>query len=296
MEQVTQLQFEAIGTLWAIDIYQPISEDELLIIEVAVQRRIEIFDRHYSRFRPDSLVTQMATTAGSYELPGDAQELFDLYQELYQLTGGAMTPLIGQTLSDAGYDAEYSLKPKELRAPPGWEEIIEYEFPRLTLKQPALLDLGAAGKGHLVDIIGALLEEHGITRYCVDAGGDMRVRRQADQPLRIGLEHPEDPAQAVGLAELSTGSLCGSAGNRRRWGRYHHILDPRSLSSPTNIAAVWVVAGSTLLADALTTALMFVSPQQLAKRYTFEYALLTDQAELAHSPQFPGEFFTAEAE
>jgi FAD:protein FMN transferase len=289
-----QLAFEAIGTHWELDVYQAVPDAAWETVRAAVRERIETFDQAYSRFRSDSLVTTMAEAAGSYTLPPDGQALFDLYQELYGHTGGAMTPLIGRTLSDAGYDAQYSLQPpNHLVPPPAWEDVLDYQFPRLTLRQPALLDLGGAGKGYLVDLVGEVLEAHSLTAYCVDASGDMRYRRPTGEALRVGLEHPTDPTQVIGVAELPSGlSLCGSAGNRRVWAGYHHILDPRTLQSPREIAAVWVAAPSTLLADALTTAVFFVAPAALSAYYEFEYAIVQADFTLTASPGFPAEFFT----
>jgi thiamine biosynthesis lipoprotein len=300
VELYLELRFEAIGTAWAVDIYEPIALDQATRLEAAVRARIDVFDQHYSRFRPDSLITAMATTAGRYELPDDAEPLFDLYRELYDRTAGAVTPLIGQTLSDAGYDATYTLgrqRRPQLTPPPRWDEVLTYEYPRLTLERPALLDLGAAGKGYLVDLVCALLEQRfGLTAYCVDAGGDLRYHHPAAAaapPLRVGLEHPEDATQVIGVAELPSGtSLCGSGTNRRAWGEYHHIMSPHTLDSPRHLLAVWTVASTTLLADALTTALFLVDAATLTSYYDFEYALVGADHSLEHSPGFPAAFFT----
>lgn len=287
------LHFEAIGTIWTVEVYEVVPEMLQGQLETAIRERIDEFDACYSRFRPDSLVSLMAREAGTYQLPADARILVDLYRDLYGVTSGAVTPLIGQVLADAGYDANYSFTSRPLTPPPAWEAVLNYQFPRLTLAQPALLDFGAAGKGYLVDLVAAILEDAGITAYCVDAGGDLRYRHPATQPLRVGLEHPADPTQVIGVAEIQNVSLCGSAGNRRAWGEYHHIMDPVALGSPHHLQAVWVTAGTTLLADALTTALFFVSPHQLHKHYNFEYALIRASGSLEFSSRFPATFFTA---
>ena len=233
----------------------------------------------------------MARAPGRYQLPPDAQPLFDLYEQLYGLSGGAVTPLVGQLLADAGYDAAYSLQPGSLRQTPRWPDVLAYDFPYLTLARPALLDVGAAGKGYLVDIISALLDHDGITAYCVDAAGDMRHRASRDYPLEVGLEHPDNPAQVIGVAQLSNQSLCGSAGHRRAWAGFTHIIDPRTSSSPTHIKALWVTAATTLLADALTTALYFMPPQTLAEIYNFDYAILYKDYSLEYSHGFPATFY-----
>ncbi len=281
--------FEAIGTRWEIDIPEP-SKDAAPLRE-AILARIEIFDRNYSRFRTDSLVTRMAREAGTYELPADAKPLFDLYEQLYRLTNGAFTPLIGRTLEDAGYDTSYSLKPASIIRPPQpWEEVMRYAFPHLTLIEPALLDFGAAGKGYLVDLIGALLVEHGVESFVIDAGGD--ILHRGPKSARIGLEDPAEPGKAVGAATIQNQSLCGSAGNRRTWGAFHHTIDPRTLTSPTDILATWAIASTTLLADALTTCLYLVPPQTPAPHFDFHYAVMDASRRMTVSPDAPIELFT----
>lgn len=287
-----QWRFEAIGTVWSVDLYTALPAHTAETLLGLVQARIAEYDAHYSRFRSDSLVAAMAATAGVYRLPEDARPLFDLYYELYGLTGGAMTPLIGQALSDAGYDANYSLQAKRLTSPPAWDDVLTYQYPQLHIKRPVLLDVGAAGKGHIVDIIAGLLADHDVAGFCVDAGGDIAHRDPAGRPIRIGLEHPDNPGEVVGVATVANQSICGSAGNRRSWGEFTHILDPHSLASPRHIKALWVVAGSTLLADALTTALFFAPARVLQDRYAFEYAIIHDDYSLERSAGFPGEFFT----
>lgn len=278
--------FEAIGTQWEIEISGSVDAAQIL---KAVKDRIEEFDKNYSRFRSDSIITKMSRKAGTYTLPIDAKPMMDLYWELYKITNGLMTPLIGQVLSDAGYDAQYSLQPRTPVSPPEWEECIGYDFPVLEIKQPVLLDFGAAGKGYLVDIIADLLKTHGCQEFFINAGGD--ILHQGFEAVEIALEHPEELDQAVGIAHINNQALCGSAGNRRVWAGYNHIINPATLQSPQHIKAVWVCAGSTMLADALATALYFASPTSLLKRYTFSYGIIGNDLSLISSKNFPATFF-----
>jgi thiamine biosynthesis lipoprotein len=292
--EVHSFGFEAIGTQWQIIIEQPVNQTLLTDLITAIKARIERFDQHYSRFRSDSLVSSMAQKAGNYKLPEDAKPLFDLYRQLYDISEGRMTPLIGQLLVDAGYDAKYSLQPKALQATPKWSEALDYKFPELMVKQPVLLDLGAAGKGYLVDIVGRLIEAAGITQFCINAGGDILSHNVSAKLSKIGLEHPLELDQAIGLAKVSSGSLCGSAGNRRTWGGFHHIINPHTKNSPDHILAAWVVADTTLLADGLATALFFTEAPKLKDYFDFEHALISRDLSLEYSTNFPAEFFIEE--
>lgn len=286
-------EFEAIGTHWSIDLPETLDTATASSVLVRVRDRIEVLDQTYSRFRADSLVSQIAQSAGQYQFPADASALFAWYRVLYDLTDGAITPLIGQALSDAGYDATYSLVEKPMTSPPAWDDVMHFDATSniLGTKQPVLLDFGAAGKGYLIDIVATILQNAGINSYCIDAGGDIAHRSAADEPLRIGLENPHDTSEAIGIATILNQSICGSAGNRRRWGRFHHTLDPRTLTSPDDIAAVWVVAESTMIADGITTALNFVSAETLLRSIAFQFAILGTTGTLSASPNFPAEFF-----
>lgn len=216
-----QFSFEAIGTQWTLDIWTNTEESALQELLQSVHQRIEQFDQRYSRFRADSWVSEVAAAAGSYALPVDAEPLLHVYDELFRLSDGSITPLIGGLLEQAGYDAEYSLAEKSGFAEqiaPKWQQAVTYADGQLQVSEPVVLDFGAAGKGYLVDQISELLEAAGITQYCVDASGDMRYRHPRQVPLRVGLENPFAQQQVIGVVELTEGSLCASSGNRRRGG------------------------------------------------------------------------------
>ncbi len=287
-----QFVFEAIGTKWVIDVGAPLDQAAEEALLKTIEARIDSFDRAYSRFRTDSLVAQMAERAGAYELPDDAEPMLRLYERLYRLTNGLVTPLIGQVLVDAGYDATYSLVPKTMSVPPSWEEVLSFEAPRtLTVHRPARLDFGALGKGYLIDLISELLTDQGFMSFCVEAGGDMRIKSTEGESIRVGLEHPGDATKAIGVATIRNQSICGSSGNRRRWDRFHHIINPKTLSSPREIMGLWTVADTTLVADAMATALFFAEPEALLKEYPFEYLMMYADGSVKFSKGFPGEVF-----
>lgn len=290
-----QVAFEAIGTHWVIDIYSVPTGVVIDTVSEAITTRIEEFDACYSRFRNDSLIAKMSLEAGTYELPADAYPLCKLYQDLYQCTDGAFTPLIGSVLEEAGYDAQYSLQEKPTKTPTEkWEDILELHPRTLTLRKPALLDFGAAGKGYLVDIIAEILESFAIEKYCVDAGGDMVFCTPGTDALKVGLENPFVEGQVIGTIELCNSSICSSAGNRRKWGQYHHIIDPYTQKSPVKISATWVVAQNARVADALATALFLAPVEKLQPYFSFEYLMLYDDYSIQKSAGFSGKLFAAE--
>ena len=288
---MTRFEFEAIGTSWQIDIQKELTSNEEALLLNEIKERIDIFDKNYSRFRSDSLVTQMSKVSGTYEMPNDAGNMIGLYEKVYKLTNGLVTPLIGEVLVQAGYDADYSLVKKEMTASELWEQVIMWNDPVLNLKKPALLDFGACGKGYLVDIVSEILEKKDIFSYCVDAGGDMRYRNELLVPLKIGLENPDDFESVIGVVLLTNKSLCGSAGNRRKWADMHHIINPKTLVSPLEIKSVWVIAENTIISDILTTALFFTSPETLEEHFSFDYFILYQDFNYRKSEGFTAELF-----
>ncbi len=286
--------FDAIGTQWTIDLHQQLDGERLGSIEQKVKERINVFDKTYSRFRDDSLVTKISQTTGDYEFPDDAKRLFAFYRQLYDVTAGKVTPLIGNLLVEAGYDATYSLQPNdELHSVSSWDDVMSYDHPRLAVRTPAMLDFGAAGKGYLVDIIGELLSVEGITSYIVDAGGDMLRKDTNEDTIRVGLEHPTDPTEGIGVALLGNGSICGSAGNRRQWAGLHHIMDPDNAEPVRDIIATWAMSDTALVADGMATALFFTEPAKLQSAFPFEYCLVRRDFSFDRSAHFPAELFTS---
>ncbi|MEN9582433.1 MAG: hypothetical protein RL641_387 [Candidatus Parcubacteria bacterium] len=281
--------FDAIGTMWQINI--EIEKDITLTeLEKKIADRISIFDKDYSRFRNDSLVFAMSQKIGMYDLPKDAKPMFDLYKKLYKITDGAFTPLIGDTLIDAGYDANYSLKPGVVKAPYSWQEAIEYDYPSLKIKKPTMLDLGGLGKGYLVDIISDLIKSESLNSFTIDAGGDIYTH---NREITIGLQHPEQKDEVIGSIKINNTSLCGSAGSYRTWADYHHIINPHTLHSPKHILATWVKASSTLVADAMATCLFLVDSATLRAYFDFEFLLVADDFSVEKSDNFKADIFTA---
>jgi FAD:protein FMN transferase len=279
-------ELDAIGTGWRID-----TERELTIPErAAVAERIERYDRDWSRFRDDSLVRRIAAEPGSYELPPEAAPLLGLYRELYDATAGRVSPLVGRALESLGYDADYRLTRSARRMPvPAWDAAIAWDGRRLDAPAPVLLDVGAAGKGQLVDLVGGVLTGLGHERWVVDASGDLRPRTV---PIRVALEHPADPSRAIGVVELEDRAIAASASNRRAWGDgLHHVLDAVTGEPTRGVVATWAIARSAMVADGVATALFFDVDPGLLARHDVEYVRMFADGRVEHSPALPGEVF-----
>lgn len=279
-------RFEAIGTAWEIETAAPLPQ----AARDAVTARIEAYDRAWSRFRDDSLVSRIGREAGTWTLPPEAAPLLALYRELYEATGGRMSPLVAKGLERLGYGPGLALRPSGPPvAAPRWEDAIAWDGADLQAPRPVTIDVGAAGKGQLVDLVLDELTAAGIGDAIVDASGDLR--RRGDGVIRVGLEHPGDATRVVGVAELGTGALCASAINRRAWGDgLHHVLDATTGIPVDRVVATWVVAETAMVADGVATALFLTEPDRIPDALGFEFARIVG-GRIERSAGFPGEVF-----
>lgn len=279
-------RFEAIGTLWEIESAESLSD----AARAAVTAEIERFDREWSRFRPDSDVRRLGRDGGVLA-SADAGTMLDAYRALSAATGGAVNPLVADSLAALGYDADYTLVAGEpVRAPVAWEPHIAWTAAEVTASVPALLDVGALGKGRLVDLVMGVLQ--GVPGdLVVDAGGDIRVRGAA---VRIGLEHPYDPRTAIGVVEVQDQALCASATNRRAWGSgLHHVLDARTGVPVRTWVATWAFAPDAMTADAISTALFFDGGPGIAEAWGVEWVRMSTDGRVQRSAGCPAELFVA---
>lgn len=232
----------------------------------------------------------MASEAGTWEFPDDAPALFELYRRLYSATAGAMTPLVGAALDRLGYDSTYRLRAAgPPLVVPAWEDAIAWDGHALTTMQPVSLDVGAAGKGYLVDIVSALLAAAGHEDFVVDGSGD--IRRVGTTPIRVALEHPSDATMAIGVLNVDA-AICSSATNRRTWGEgLHHVIDATSGLPTAAVVATWAVAATALEADGLATALFFADPARLALDFEYRYVRMFRDGTVEFSPDIDGELF-----
>ncbi len=286
--------FQATGTVWVLTIY---GEEGLRMRAEAVcaeaVRYTEWFEATFSRFIDTSLVTSFRTEKGILEVPRECTDILHLYERAYRMTAGAVTPTIGVTLSDAGYDATKRLTPEAtIRTAPPFESVLRVvDDTHVEVLEPGMIDFGAIGKGYLVDALAGLIQARGFTHFLVNGGGDIRYECDSGEPLTVGLEDPRDQRMVIGTIELQSGGFCGSATNRRRWNAYNHYINPRTGVSPEHIAAVWAKARTAAEADMLTSCLFFVEPAKLLHELSFEYCIISHDMSAHFSDGFNAKFF-----
>jgi FAD:protein FMN transferase len=170
-----------------------------------------------------------------------------------------------------------------------WSRDVVRDGTSILTQRALVIDIGAAGKGYLVDIVSAMLREAGLRQFVVDGGGDLR--HAGASSMRVGLEHPFDSRLAIGVANLRDRALCASSTTRRAWGDgLHHVLDTRTGAPVRDVVATWVVADDAATADGLATALFFAEPPGGGLSVTCVRMFADGRAEMPR--EFDGEHFS----
>ncbi|MDE0005907.1 MAG: FAD:protein FMN transferase [Rhodospirillaceae bacterium] len=296
-----ELRGQTMGTSYSVRIVAPADATAvpLELLRQRVAARLEDLENVFSTYRPDSEVSRFNARPGQ-EWFGVSPEFLDVLEQavtVSQLTDGAFDATIGRLVELWGFGAGDTLgriPDREVLEQLLSDAGIEYlQFrdspPTVRRTRPGVqLDFSAIAKGYAVDRVWELLSEAGLTAYLVDVGGEVRTRgRRADgRDWSIGVENPEGTgvAEAVPLRNAAI----ATSGDYRNFfeyegRRYSHVLDPRSgWPISHELTAVSVISTTTVMADALATALLVLGPEtglELAEREQIAARLVVRSAD-----------------
>ncbi|MCL7971243.1 MAG: FAD:protein FMN transferase [marine benthic group bacterium] len=130
--------------------------------------------------------------------------------------------------------------------------------------------LDGIAKGFIVDAMAAVLEAHGIERFLIDAGGDIRAsgEREDGSGWQVAIRDPRDGTVLPAALVMSGGAVATSGGYEARYdpeGSWHHIVSSRTGRSPGDLLSVTVTGPNVYAADALATAALLMSPREGAR-------------------------------
>lgn len=216
-------------------------------------------------------------------------------------TGGAFDPSFAgcaQVWSIPERRIPSTLELANCRHTVGYESILlDTRYSTIKLDKPGMrIGLGGIGKGYRVDRAAEILEDHGITSYVVNGGGDIRLAADEHaEPWRVEIDHPRAPGQRLGSISLRRGAIATSGDSSWYFDdagiRYHHIFDPRTGQPARQSIAVTVIAERAIDADALATGLFVLGPEQglalLGSMPGFEALLVSPDHSVYSTPGFP---------
>lgn len=118
--------------------------------------------------------------------------------------------------------------------------------------------LNGIAQGYAGDRVMAVLGGFGIAHALIDTGELGALGSNGGgRPWSIGVRSPRPPMELLGTLATASGFVATSGDYETAFSAdlaHHHILDPRTGDSPTELSSVTVVAPTGLLADGLSTA------------------------------------------
>ena len=146
-------------------------------------------------------------------------------------------------------------------------EHIEVRERTIALKRSGMgLTLDGISKGHIVDRVAEVLQEHGVTSYLVNAGGDIRSAGTKENrlPWTVAVQDPLKRDNYPDIIALGDGAVATSGSYEIYFDRerlFHHLVSSKTGVSPRLSSSVSVLAPTAMAADALATAVFVMRPE-----------------------------------
>lgn len=294
---------EAMATTFEILI---VHDDERYARQAAAAAFAEVdrLEQELSRFVENSDIARInSLPAGEPLLLGlDTFECLKISSRIYKETDGAFDITIGSFLKCWRKDDGTPRTPSEeelerARQLTGTDllQLDEDEHTVTLSESPVHVDLGGVGKGFAVDKVAELLREWSIetalisggyssvlaleapvaraSRPCYDEAQSDRGQGGPPQENKgkmpspwgwpLTLTHPEDHSRILARPYLQGEALSGSGVQKGG-----HIIDPRTGRPTSGKIAAWSGAPDATTADALSTAFMIMSPEEIEQYCT----------------------------
>ncbi|MEL7220218.1 MAG: FAD:protein FMN transferase [Bacteroidota bacterium] len=245
--------------------------------------RLDQLELILSRFVPDSDVSRINRMTAGQELPLE-RETWDVLHQAISVqawTAGTFDVGVGAYMDifRAGkqgvlnaYEVARALE-KAQKVKASASLYIDPEWPRAYCVTPGVhFDLGGIGKGYALDQLALLLADLDIENYTISAGDSTLLIRGAPSPEHQYWQFTLTSANERRLLQLT--DIAVSATGTTQQGK--HIFDPRS-GTNTGLSSydrLWVACPIAAYADALSTGLFLLPPDQLR-------ALLAERPEIS---------------
>ena len=254
---VRRFSHEAMATVFEVYAVHP----DAAYAAQAAQAAFDLTDRlerELSRFLPNSDIARVNRLAAgeSTQVGPSTLECLVIARHMFDLTGGAFDISIGTGLPSLDVNPD--------------DHLVS------ATKGAVQVDLGGVGKGYAVDLMAELLEEWGVQVALVHGGFSSILA--LEPPASAGgwpltLSDPTAPSRVLSRLSVRQTAL-GASGVRKK----DHIRDPRTGEPARGRLATWVAlprpstaqpmdegprVAATAVADALTTAFMLMSTEEI---------------------------------
>jgi thiamine biosynthesis lipoprotein ApbE len=276
-QQVPEFSFHRdhiIGT--SLDVWlQGATWEDSKRCERALLDEIERLRQIFSTYDPTSEISWLNRTSGPAPVSADMLAVLRAYEFWGARSSGALSAQVGGFVN-AWNEAQAAGKtPSNARLAGmveqagrrGWQ--IDETRRVLTRWTEQPLNLNSIAKGYIIEkaALAARAAAPALQSVLVNIGGDLRGwQKEPQRGWLIGVQdpsRPEENARPLTALRLSNAAVATSGGYQRYYTigdrRHSHLLDPRTGRPALDIASATVVAGTSVVANALATSLCILS-------------------------------------
>lgn len=280
-EGTASLRWVTMGTTAAVTI-PATSGSQLHALRATISAPYQLIEQELSPYKPGAWLRSVHSDS-PLPIPPLLQPMVTLALEVSTRSEGAFSPTIEPLMRLWGF------RGKDLTQPPQKEEafalaksiradlvlqkdggkLIVTDSARATCPDGHLLDFGAIAKGLAVDLAYEALPKNA-PNMLIDLGGTLRARGHSPRSPKgwtVAIRNPYLPQDVWGTFLLPPNMATSTSANYERFVtidklRFGHLLDPRTGYPAEQCAAVTVIAPTALLADALSTTLFVLGPDE----------------------------------
>ncbi|MHC4309634.1 MAG: flippase activity-associated protein Agl23 [Planctomycetota bacterium] len=235
--------------------------------------KLDELEQELSRYVENSDISRINNLAAgqSAKVGLDTFECLQISRRIFAETNGAFDITVGSLMSC------WLNQDKSLRVPSKEElnfalrrtgmDLLRLDESRYTvelLRDDVQIDLGGIGKGYAIDKMTELLHDWSIDVALIHGGYSTALGIGSPRETKgwpVTLSNPRDRKQTLAGLCLQNRALSGSGLQKGR-----HIIDPRKQKPVEGSSAAWACAADAATADALSTAFMVMSPDEV-KQY-----------------------------
>jgi thiamine biosynthesis lipoprotein len=252
------------GTAITVELWHTDASQGSLLTQT-VMNEMQRIDNLMSTYKDDSELSAVNANAARQAVPVSSELLVLLARalEFSETTDGAFDI----TYASAGkfYDYRAGKKPDDDQLQAVLPAIdyrhvqINRDAGTVRFSVPGVrVDLGGIAKGYAVDRAVRLLQAAGIEHALVTAGGDTRViGKRWNRAWNVGIRDPRNKQGVVTMVPLEDMAISTSGDYERFFiedgVRYHHIINPGTGTSSSEVRSVSIIGQDATTTDALST-------------------------------------------
>ena len=233
---------------------------------------VDRLELEMSRFISNSDISRLndAVPGEIVDFGMDVFECLSRARDMYDKTSGAFDISVGALYSCWLNDDRTLRQPSDEELARACEltgldhlKLSDEDFSAEVLTEGVQFDLGGIGKGYAAEKMAEILREWSLGQALVLAGASSVLSVSVPEGMTgwpIKLRHPGNREDVLARFELTEGAISGSGKQKGQ-----HIIDARSLEGVPvkGRLAAWAMAPDAVAADALSTAFMMLSAEEI---------------------------------